>query len=146
MKVQLNSEGCGKWYLATIVMIITIENERKNVVHKNLHLIQAESGEAAYDKALALGNDSETSHLNSKDQLVNISFYGLAELEETVELDIYDGMELTFNEFEDVSSNELKKFVPFKKDLSIFFTKSSTVKENELDYGSKEIRTMVKNL
>ena len=143
MKVQLNSDGCSKWYLATIIMVITIDGEAKNVVHKNLHLIQAESDEDAYDKALNLGTDSETSYLNSKDQLVDISFYGLAELEETIELDIYDGVELTFKELEDVSTSELKKLLPLKKDLGIFFTKRTSIKENELDYGSKEIRAMV---
>ena len=143
MKVQLNSDGCSKWYLATIITVITIDGEAKNVVHKNLHLIQAESDEDAYDKALNLGTDSETSYLNSKDQLVDISFYGLAELEETIELDIYDGVELTFKELEDVSTSELKKLLPLKKDLGIFFTKRTSIKENELDYGSKEIRAMV---
>ena len=138
MKVQLSSEGQANWYLATVVMLITIEGERKNVVHKNLHLLQAESDDVAYDKALKIGNDSETSHLNRKDQLVTMSFYGLAELVETIELDIYDGVELTFDELKDVSPSELETFVPFKRDLSAFFDRNSTPEENELDYGSKE--------
>ena len=143
MKVQLNSDESVKWYLATIVMVITIESVSKNIVHKNLHLIQSESDQAAYDKAINLGTESETSYLNSKDQLVNISFHGLAELEETIELDIYDGVELTFDEFEDVSPSKLEEIVPSKKELSVFLTKTPTIKESELDYGSKEIRAMV---
>jgi len=144
MKVQLSDDGVFQWYLATIVMLITVEGEQKNVVHKNLHLIQAESDEVAYDKALKLGDDSETSYVNSKDQLVNISFYGLAELEETIELDIYDGVELKFDELEDVNPSQLTTLVSLKKDLSLFLDKGP-VDESALDYGSKEVRDMVIN-
>jgi hypothetical protein len=143
MKVQLGSEGKERWYLASIIMVITIEGESKNVVHKNLHLIQAESDDIAYAKAIKLGNDSETSYLNSNDQLVDMSFYGLAELEETIELDIYDGVELTFDEFDDLSISELEGFVPLKKELSVFSLRASVSEKNELDYGSKEVRDMV---
>ena len=143
MKVQLGSEGKERWYLASIIMVITIEGESKNVVHKNLHLIQAESDDIAYAKAIKLGNDSETSYLNSNDQLVDMSFYGLAELEETIELDIYDGVELTFDEFDDLSLSELEGFVPLKKELSVFSLRASVSEKNELDYGSKEVRDMV---
>lgn len=144
MKVQLNNDDGVKWYLATLIMVITIESESKNVVHKNLHLIQAESDETAYGKALELGSDSETSYSNSKNQRVTISFYGLAKLEETIELDIYDGVELTFDERKNVSVDELKKLIPLKKDLGIFLSKKQTVRESELDYGSKEIRAITK--
>ena len=144
MKEKLKSESQSRWYLTTILMVLTIENVQRKIVHKNLHLIQAESDDVAYDKAIKLGNDSETSYLNSKNQSVNISFYGLAELEETTEFDIYDGVELRFDEFENLSSAELKSFVPLKKDLSVFSFRKSILKENQLDYGSKEVRKLVR--
>jgi hypothetical protein len=44
-----------KWYLAEIVEEITVEEDSRNVVHRNLHLIRADSPEEAYRKAIELG-------------------------------------------------------------------------------------------
>jgi len=143
MKVQLTSENHMRWYLATITMVVTIEGQLEKVIHKNLHLIQAGSDDSAYNKAVELGNDSETSYLNSKDQLVDLSFHGLDELEETTELDIYDGVELRFEEFEDVSSEQLNDYISHKTELSVFSSNKRNAGDSNADYGSKEVRDYV---
>jgi hypothetical protein len=44
-----------RWYLADVVLEHTIEGDPRNVVHVNMHLIEADSPEQAYEKAVALG-------------------------------------------------------------------------------------------
>lgn len=142
----LKSEDQSRWYLTTILMILTIENEGRNVVHRNLHLIKAISDDDAYEKALKLGKDSETSYLNPKGKLVDISFYGLIDLELTTEQEIYDGVELRFDEIGDVNPNELKDLVSLKKNLSIFSNKKSNIGGDRLDYSSKEVKDIAKRI
>ena len=146
LKIELESDPRQRLYLASILMLVTVDNEIKNIVNKNLHLIQAESDDAAYEKSVKLGRDSETDYLNSKDQLVKISFIGLAELELAIEDDIYDGMELAFEQFEDLTSQEIDNLVSLKKDLDAFSLNTLTSEKGELDYGSKEVRKMAKKM
>jgi hypothetical protein len=41
-----------------------IEGDSRNVVHVNMHLVEAASPEQAYEKALTLGRDSQAEYAN----------------------------------------------------------------------------------
>ena len=63
-----------KWYLADIVQQITVEGDPRNVVHKNLVLIRADSPEEAYEKAMDLGVAGEASWENIDGNRVTFRF------------------------------------------------------------------------
>ena len=61
-----------EWYIAELLMEITVQGTRRNVLHRNLFLINAHSPEEAYDKAVRTGKSEETEYENLKDQHVEI--------------------------------------------------------------------------
>jgi Domain of unknown function (DUF4288) len=124
------------WYIAQVVLEITVENESQNVVHINYLLVQAESPEHAYEKALRLGSEHETTYLNEDKQRVTIAFRGLRNL--TVIYEPFEqGAEILYEEKVDVSPEELHLLVRPKDSLGIFrpIERSPGPK-----YGSEEIR------
>ena len=54
-----------RWYLAGIVLEHSIEDDPRNVVHVNMHLIEAESPEQAFRKANELGRAGEQEYANT---------------------------------------------------------------------------------
>jgi hypothetical protein len=127
--------AAAKWYLATIVMEITVDGDARNVVHRNLTLVRADSPDEAFDKALALGKDAETEYTNRGDQLVRHRFRGLGEL-----LVVYDefehGSELLFDQDINVSPEQIRSWIKSKDQLGVF----QPIQPHEgPDYGSKEI-------
>ena len=69
-----------KWYLAEVVLEFTIEDDPRNVVHRNLLLVRADSPEEAYRKGMDLGADNEASWENIDGKRVTIRFRGLCYL------------------------------------------------------------------
>src|SRR5437762_11462660 len=51
-----------KWYIATLIEEITVQGDARNVVHKNLVLVRADSPGEAYEKAQLLGKQAEASY------------------------------------------------------------------------------------
>jgi len=76
------------WYIAQVVLEITVEGEAQNVVHINYLLVRAGSPEEAYEKALRLGAEHETTYRNEAKKEVRVLFRGLRDL--TV---VYEGLE-----------------------------------------------------
>ena len=64
------------WYIAGLVLEHTIEGDRRNVVHVNTHLIEADSPEEAYRKAVAFGRTGEQDYANTEGKRVRITFRG----------------------------------------------------------------------
>ena len=69
-----------KWYISELVEQISVDGDPRNVVHKNLVLIRADSPEEAYQKALLLGREREISYENPAGKQVRFRFRGLSEL------------------------------------------------------------------
>jgi hypothetical protein len=80
-------EGAG-WYVAEIIEEITVGGDPRNVVHRNLVLIRADSPDEAYTKALEVGGQHEGSYTNPDGRLVSTSFRGLSHLDV-----VHDGLE-----------------------------------------------------
>jgi hypothetical protein len=125
-----------KWYLADIVMEITIQGDSRNVVHVNTTLVRADSPNEAYDRAQELGKQGETSYENSHGQAVAIRFRGLRSLEVVYD-ELEHGAELTFSERIAVPEDEITKLITAKEQLEVF----QPIKPSQgPDYGSRDVR------
>jgi hypothetical protein len=134
------------WYIAQLVLEITVEGESQNVVHVNYLLVRADSPEEAYEKALRLGSEHETTYLNQQGKRVQIVFRGLHNLTAVYE-PLENGSELWYEETVGVSQKNLDSLVACKESLGVF---RSIEKNPGPDYASAEIqreaRRMVQEL
>jgi hypothetical protein len=124
------------WYLAEIVMEITIQGDPRNVVHVNVTLVRADSPSAAYDRARELGEQGETSYENSHGQAVAIRFRGIRSLEVIYE-ELEHGAELAYSERIAVPEEEIAKLITAKEQLGVF---QPIMSSQGPDYGSREVR------
>ena len=108
-----------RWYIAGLVLEHTIEGDRRNVVHVNTHLIEADSPEEAYRKAVAFGRTGEQDYANSEGKRVRVTFRGLRDLD-VIHDDLEDGAELFYEEAVDVGEVELGRWVKPKHALGVF--------------------------
>jgi hypothetical protein len=108
-----------RWYLADLVLEHTVDGDPRNVVHVNIHLIEASSPEQAYEKALALGRESELVFTNTAGREVRVVFRGLRGLN-VIHDNLEDGAELTYEEKVAVPESELATWVPAKEKLAVF--------------------------
>jgi hypothetical protein len=108
-----------RWYLADVVLEHAVEGDPRNVVHVNLHLIEAESPDRAYEKAIALGQASEQVYANPDGRAVRVTFRGLRDLN-VIHDALEDGAELVYEESDDVSEDQLSTWLRAKEQLSIF--------------------------
>ncbi len=124
-----------EWYLAEIVIEITIAGDSRNVVHRNTVLLRADSPDQAYEKALARGKAEESDYENIEGNRVLFKFKGLRDL-----LVIYDkledGAELTFSEQVGVTESELARIITPKHELGVF---ASIVGANKPNYAAGDI-------
>jgi hypothetical protein len=126
-----------QWYIADLVMEITVRGASSNVLHRNLTLIQANSPEEAYEKGMRFGYDGETSYINPKEQLVEVRFRGIAKLDVIYD-SLEDGAELLFEERVGVSSEEIQRLIPKKEQLDVFVPPTPG-RERDPDYRSKAV-------
>jgi hypothetical protein len=108
-----------KWYLADIVLEITVEGEDGNIVHINLTLIRADSPEEAYDRAIQVGKESEFTDKNLQGQTIKTTFRGLRNLHVIYE-ELEDGSEILYEEHLNISREQLNIFIRPKHELSVF--------------------------
>ena len=108
-----------RWYLADVVLEHAVEGDPRNLVHVNLHLIEAESPERAYEKAIALGRASEQVYANPDGREVRVTFRGLRDLN-VVHEELEDGAELTYEEASGVAEDRLSTWLRAKEQLSVF--------------------------
>jgi len=118
-------------------MEITVSGAAQNVVHRNLMLVQADSPDKAYEKAIGFGQKAETSYNNPKGQQVLITFRGVRRLEEMYEA-LEDGAELTFEEFVGIPREQIESWIPPKGELSAFVPPKPG-REHEPDYRSVDV-------
>lgn len=108
-----------KWYLADIVVEITVEGAEENSIESNLKLVRADSPEEAYEKAMLLGKDEEISYDNTDGAKVTFRFRGLRDL-----YVIYDelehGAEILYWKYDGLSEDALTKMITPKEQLSVF--------------------------
>jgi hypothetical protein len=131
-----------EWYVAELVMEITVFGDTRNVVHRNLVLVRADSAAAAYEKATQFGRKAETSYKNPEGQLVQIRFRGVARLEDLYE-PLEDGAEIMFEESIGMSREQIDDLIPAKGQLTAFRAPQPS---SGPDYSSKEVLDEVRRL
>ena len=124
-----------EWYIAEIVEEIIVANDDRNVIHRNLVLINAHSPDEAYNRAIALGKGGETEYENPLGQRVVIKFRGLSSLDVIHDL-IEHGAELRFLESVSVPEAEIIKLLKSKEQLEVF---QDIGPRRGPDYASKEV-------
>ena len=107
------------WYLADVVLEHTVDGDPCNVVHVNLLLIEADSPERAYEKAIALGQGSEQTFANPEGREVRVTSRGLRDLN-MIHDELEDGAELAYEESTCVPEERLSTWLRAREQLSVF--------------------------
>lgn len=108
-----------RWYIADLVVEHRVDGDSRNLVHVNIHLIEAGSPEEAFAKAVKLGQESEFVYTNTDGKDVRAVFRGLRDLN-VVHDPLEDGVELTYEESVDVPEAKLTSSLSSKDELSVF--------------------------
>lgn len=108
-----------RWYVADVVLEHLIEGDPRNLVYVNTYLVEADSPEFAYEKAMAIGMDRQDDYVNTDGKQVRVLFRGLRELN-VVDGELRDGVELTYTESVAVPEDELREWTQPKERLAIF--------------------------
>jgi hypothetical protein len=116
-----------RWYLADLVLELSVAGVPHNLVHVNIHLIDADSPERAYEKANALGRQAEQTYINSEGQEVRVIFRGLRDLN-VIHNELEDGAELAYEESIAVPEAKLRGWLRTQERLSVFRDRESGFK------------------
>jgi Domain of unknown function (DUF4288) len=108
-----------EWYLAEIVQELTVADDPRNIVWRNLTLIHANSPDEAYERAIALGRSGDTEYLNPAGKLVTVRFRGLSHLD-VIHDALEHGAELMFWSEVGVGADDLQKLLRPKEELQLF--------------------------
>ena len=128
-----------EWFLAELVMKITVADDPRNVVHQELFLIRADSADEAYEKAIQFGKKEEISYDNSSGKTVHFCFEGVSDLIDIID-DLYDGAELDFHYTIAMPEEEIRSLVPPRDRLRAFLPPR---RAQGPDYASGEIMAEV---
>lgn len=132
-----------RWYIADVVLEHLIQDDPRNVVHVNVHLIEAGSPEEAFDKAIKLGEEEERVYENSDGKSVHIRFRGLRELN-VIHDELKDGAELFYEEVAGLSEDELLQRITPKEQLAVFAPRQA--KLNGPNYMAKWIGEILEDM
>jgi hypothetical protein len=108
-----------EWYIAELVEKITVAEDSRNVVHQNLVLIRTTSADEAYEKAVTVGKNGETSYENPAGNLVHITFEGISDLVQMYE-DLEDGAELTFRRTVGLTHEQIRALIVPRDQLPVY--------------------------
>ena len=108
-----------EWYVAELIEEIRVEDDARNVVHRNLVLVRADSPEEAYQRALDLGRDHEITYDNIEGRKVTIGFRGLRDLS-VIHDQLEHGAELRFTRDVGLEPDEIELLVRRKEQLGVF--------------------------
>jgi hypothetical protein len=129
------TNGTSGWYIAELVIRITVEGDNRNIVHKNLMLIKANSPAGAYDRAIMVGDEHAMSYRNPHGKHVRIQFMGISKLNAVYDR-LEDGAELLYEEYVGVPDEQIQKWVVPRDLLAPFRNVEPT---SGPDYSSAEV-------
>ena len=133
-----------RWYLADVVLEHAVEGDLRNVVHVNVHLVEADSPERAYEKACALGRNAEQVYANSDGKEVRVVFRGLRQLN-VIHDGLEDGAELTYEQYDSVPEGKLAGWVSPKESLAIFRERQSGFATGKPNLMPESVVDMLEN-
>jgi hypothetical protein len=107
-----------EWFLADLIQQFTFE-DGSHRVWVNTILVKATSIEEAYEKALGFGEVYNSSFTNTDQEEVKVFFRGLRDLF-LIHDKLEDGAELIYEEYEEVTEDEIAAMVTPKEKLTAF--------------------------
>ena len=111
--------GGNNWYLALMLFSTEVKAAGALELEVSFTLIYAAGPEEAYNAAMKIGHEREVSFTNTDDQVVDVKYHGLKDL--NVILDpLENGAEIAFEVIPDIESDEIAKQVSRKEDLGVF--------------------------
>lgn len=108
-----------RWYLADIIEEIKLEGEKRSLVHVNIVLVESDSSENAYEKALELGHQCNHTYKNTEGKKVTCRFRGLHDLN-VIHGELEHGTELIYQRRTGLTQSAVKRLISKKKDLGVF--------------------------
>jgi hypothetical protein len=108
-----------KWYLADLIVEISIDAEPSSLIHINTILVRADSPEEAHEKALELGQQEDQTYVNTDGKLVSSVFRGLRDLN-VIHDELEHGAELMYRERVGLSAEQIGALVTPKVKLGVF--------------------------
>src|SRR5688572_6263013 len=108
-----------KWYLAGLMEAFQSASEANYLLWINWILVRASDAEEAYARALKFGEERNREWVNPDGVLVTVTFRGLRDLYEIYE-ELEDGAEIIYDEYEDISSDDIDAKATKKEELAVF--------------------------
>ncbi len=106
-----------EWFTAEVILEINVQDDPRNVIHRNLILIRAATREEAYAKALQLGSESaEGNYLNPAGKQVQFRFRGIGYLG-PVDDGLVEGAELLYTEHIAVPEETIQRWIVPREQL-----------------------------
>ena len=109
-----------EWFLAELIQQFTYV-DGSHSVYVNTILVNANSLEKAYEKALKFGQAYNETFTNTDQEEVKVSFAGLRDLFLIYEK-LEDGAEVLYSEYEDITEEQIAAMVTPKEKLAAFLT------------------------
>jgi hypothetical protein len=129
-----------EWFLAQHVEEIRVQGHKRNVVHINYVLIQANTPTEAYRKAVELGKSGNMKYKNPDGKIVTSRFLGLRNLD-VIHDTLEHGCEIMFCQRLGMTRAGLRKFARKKEELEAFLPPRG--RPGLPDYSPKEIMDQV---
>ena len=107
------------WYIAEVVMQISIEGDADTLVHVDTKLVSADSPDEAFRKAEQFGRNGEVGYRNTDQMRVSVRFLGLRDLF-LIHDELKDGAELLYEERSGLSEGEIAALVKQRSDMAVF--------------------------
>jgi hypothetical protein len=130
-----------RWYVAELVIAISVAGHTETVVHENLVLVNAGSDAEAYERALEVGQHYNDTEINPEGREVVVEFLGVNDLVHMHD-NLEHGAELCFNEHLAASKESVRAKLPARDNLRLF----QTGRVSSIDYRSREMVEQMKKL
>ncbi|MBL8236403.1 MAG: DUF4288 domain-containing protein [Bryobacterales bacterium] len=122
-----------KWYLAELVEALTVEGDPTLTIHINMILVRAGDPEEAYQSALQLGSEYQTSYQNPGGRTVTIRFAGIHTLN-VIHDELEHGAELSYRRIHSTDPATASTLARPKAELGVFAARRPNTGP---DYSSK---------
>jgi Domain of unknown function (DUF4288) len=109
-----------EWFLAELIQQFTYADGTHSV-YVNTILVNANSLEQAYEKALGFGEAYNETFINNEQEEVKVGFAGLRDLFLIYEK-LEDGAEVLYSEYEEITEEEIAAMITPKEKLAAFLT------------------------
>ncbi len=136
-KVPESNKSDGGWYLADLIVEMTVGDQPLRAVHVNSVLVRAPDADEAYKLSIALGRDFDDEDVNPAGEAVTTRFVGLKQLS-YIDTDLEHGTEICYRETFHPVDGDVPLPIRLREELDVFLAPHSSIKK-PIDYSSGRI-------